>query len=263
MAIITISRGPYSGGAALAKSLGKKLDYRLLSREALLAIAAKRFGLSPGELEAALVFRPRFLDNNAIRLRHVYCMQAVLAEQVKSDNVVYHGEAGHLLLRGIRHHCRVKIIADLKSRVRAVIAGGDRKDPLKHIEDVDATRDQWIRRVYGVDRNDLLYYDVAINLEQMTIEDACAIVAEAVSRGFKTTPESQAQLEDYWFASEVRARIGMDRRISWSGVNIAATAGVVTLTGTVTSAQDADNIRELVCSTDGVRNVVSKMTVRC
>ena len=117
-------------------------------------------------------------------------------------------------------------------------------------------------RAWSLDRNDLTFYDMVVNLEQIRVEDACAIVCEAVRRGFQTTPESQAQLADYCFASEIQARIGLDGGIPEDGVQIAAKEGVVTVTGTVTSVQDADKVRKLVRSTNGVKDVVSKMTVR-
>ena len=43
MAIITISRGAYSGIEALAERLREELGYRLLSREELLVNTAKEF----------------------------------------------------------------------------------------------------------------------------------------------------------------------------------------------------------------------------
>ena len=73
MAIITISRGTYSGGKELAEHMSKDLGYRLLSREDLLTDAAKEFGVSESKLETALMFKPGFLDSLNLRKIHYIC----------------------------------------------------------------------------------------------------------------------------------------------------------------------------------------------
>jgi cytidylate kinase len=262
LAIITISRGTYSGGKALAEALGRQLGYRLLSREELLARAAQRFGIPPEDLESALLMRPRFLESRSKKLHYIYCVQAALADDVRRDGVVYHGQAGHLLLKDIRHHVRLKVVASLAMRVKAATEGGNDTDPLRYVQKLDTERDKWVRWVYGVDRTDPATYDLVFNLEQVSIPTACAVVSRLVHSRFQTTPASQAALEDLAFASELRAQIGLDRHIVDDRIEIDARAGVVTLKGTVRSLVDADRLREFVGCTDGVKEVQSQLSVR-
>ncbi|MGC9027548.1 MAG: cytidylate kinase family protein, partial [bacterium] len=49
MAIITISRGTFSGGQMLAECLAKKLGYKSISREILIEVAEK-YGISENNL---------------------------------------------------------------------------------------------------------------------------------------------------------------------------------------------------------------------
>ncbi|MGB9736313.1 MAG: cytidylate kinase family protein, partial [bacterium] len=49
MAIITISRGTFSGGQMLAECLAKKLGYKSISREILIE-AAEKYGISENNL---------------------------------------------------------------------------------------------------------------------------------------------------------------------------------------------------------------------
>lgn len=262
MAIITISRGTYSGGKALAEGLGQTLGYRLLSREELLRKAAQQFAIPPDELESALLMHPRFLENRSKKLHYIYCVQAALASDVIGDGVVYHGQAGHLLLKGIRHHLRLRVVASLEMRAKAAMERGDVPNPLEYVRKLDTEREKWIRWVYGVDRTDPATYDLVVNLEQLSVPTVCAIVSRLVSSRFQTTPRSQAAVEDLAFASELRARIGLDRRIVDGRIEIAAKAGVVTLGGTVRSLVDADRVRQLVRNTEGVTEVRSRMSVR-
>ncbi len=126
MAIITISRGTFSGGKTLAECLGKALRYRLLSREELVQATARRFGLSQDELAAALSHKPGFLDRQRLTKRsYVLCVQAELASAVQGDNVVYHGQAGHLLLKKVPHHLRLKVVADMEYRINAAMERTD------------------------------------------------------------------------------------------------------------------------------------------
>ena len=53
MAIITISRGSYSGGKAVAERLSEKLGYPCISKEIILD-AAEEFGVPEEQLVAAL-----------------------------------------------------------------------------------------------------------------------------------------------------------------------------------------------------------------
>jgi osmotically-inducible protein OsmY len=119
-----------------------------------------------------------------------------------------------------------------------------------------------VERVYGVDRNDPTCYDLVINLEQISLPAACAIVAEVVQRDFQTTPESQRVVDDLTFASAIRAKISIDRDIADDVLEIEVKDGVVTITGTVRSLNDADRVRALVKAMPGVKRIESKMGTR-
>ena len=265
MAIITVSRGTYSGGKTLAECLSKDLDYRLFSREELLQGSAATYGATEDQLESALMNRPGFLDGKKLRkLHYVYCVQAEMARAVRSDNIVYHGQAGHLLLTGIPHHMRVRVVADMEYRVAAAMRRSN-LPPDKtraYIQELDDERNKWVQWVYGVDRNDPTTYDVTVNLERVPMESACVMIADTARRNFQATEESQRMVEDLILASEIRAQIGLDQTIADDRIEVEATDGVVTISGTVRSLVDADRVRELVRGIPGVRDINSQMGTR-
>lgn len=265
MAIITISRGTYSGGKDLAERISKDLGYRLLSREELLTDTAKEFGVSEQKLETALMFKPSFLDNFNLRKVHYICyVQAAMAKEVQNDNVVYHGQAGHLLLHGVPHHLRLKVVADMEYRINAAIQRGNftRDKAIKYIHNKDDERDKWVRAVYGVDRNDPSTYDLIVNIERISIDAATKVVDQLATTEFKTTPESNRIMDNMVAATEIRARIAASREIPDDHIDVEMEDGVVTLCGTVRSLADADKLREFVSHLPGVKDIVSKMGTR-
>lgn len=262
MAIITICRGTDTGGKSLADRLGQDLGYRVLSREELLSESAKSFCASEDQLKSALHQKPGFLEGRGVkRWQYINCVQATMARAVQGDNVVYHGQAGHLLLCGIPHHMRVRVVADMEYRIRATLGAGapNRDRAIESIEELDRTRAGWMRSLHGVDINDPTMYDLIINLEHVSIPTASTIVAQAVARDFQTTPAGQKLMDDLVLASEVRARVGLDRTISEDRLAIDADDGVVTVSANVRCLADAERAKELIRQMPGVTDVLTNI----
>lgn len=265
MAIITVSRGTFSGGIALSECLSAELGYRLLSRRELLTDAAKIFKASEDQLRSALTHKPGFLESGRLeRLHYVYCVQAALAKEVQGDNVVYQGQAGHLLLHGLPHHLRLKVVADMEYRIRGAMERGhlNRDAAVERIKELDEGRDRWVNWVYGADRNDPTTYDLIFNLERIPIASACEMVVQVVKRDFQSTSQSKKAVDDLVLSSDIQARIGLDQSINCERIEVDASDGVVTVSGTVHTMDDADNVRRLVSQVPGVKDVNSKMATR-
>lgn len=260
MAIVTISRGSFSGIEVLAERLSEDLGYRLLSREELLAHTAEEFGALKSQLESALKHAPSFLEGRGLGRRHfVYCVQATMAKAVQSDNVVYYGEAGHLLLKGIPHHLRVRLAASMEDRIGAAMecCGLRRERAVQYVKESDRALEKWVKWVHGVDINDLATVDLAINLEHVPIQSACALIAETARRDFRTTPQSQKIVDDLVIGSQIRARIGLDRRISDERIALEVDDGVVTIATNARFVADAHRARELVSHIPGIKAIES------
>jgi cytidylate kinase len=265
MAIITIFRGTRRGGTHLAESLAEQLGYRLLSREELITSAAQEYGAPEELVESALQQRPGFLEGRGLkRLHYIHCVQAVLARVVRSDDVVYHGQAGHLLLKGIAHHLRLKVVADMEYRIREVLQGESltREEAIYRIDEADRLRAAWMEWLHGVGTDDPVAYDLTINLERISIPHACAIVAQMVESDFRTTPTSQRVVDDLALASQIRAQIGLDPNISDEKIEVEVEDGVVTINANVRSLDDADGVKEAVRRISGVKDVRSKIATR-
>ncbi len=256
MPVITVSRGSFSGGKDLAECLAARLDYRCVGREAIVERAAAS-GVSHQDLLDALLKPPGFLDRfKHTRYQYLALFQAALAEEVKSDNVVYHGNAGHLMLKGARAVLRVRVVAPIEKRLamleeRLNLSGSE---ALEHIQRVDEERRKWTRYLYGVSWEDPVLYDVVYNLENINIDQVCESINTLI-RGcqcFQFTPECQAELEDLAIASRVRANVALNPPTSHLEIEVEAKGGHVAIRGKVTETDERKEVERVALAVPGV-----------
>ncbi len=264
MPIITVSRGAFSGGKELAECVAGRLGYRLISREVLIR-AAKQYGVAVDKLERALTDKPGLLERIGLeRVHFLAYIQAALCDEVKQDNVVYHGNAGHLLLKGIPHVICVRVMANKEFRVKKAmeIAHVDERRALKRIKQRDSERADWTWFLYNVDWLDPSLYDVVVNFDHISPDTGCRIVSLAAQQPqFQPTPEAEQMLADLTLASEVRARMATDGKGRDRNINVEARNGIVTIRGTVSSMEDADLMKSISSKVTGVHEVRSLIKV--
>ena len=264
MAIITVSRGTFSGGQSLAECIAAKLGYRCISREVLVE-AARQYGVPLEDLSHAIEDKPGFLERaSSTRVHYLAYIRAAICKEVKDDRVVYHGHAGHLLLKGLPHVLRVRVIADMEFRIEAAMERQNlsREKAIDFIKAIDEKRVKWTKFLYHADWNDSSLYDIVINLECISIDDACEMVCRIASLDkFKVTPESQKLMDDMVLSTEVSAVLAGSKGIADAGIEIEADGGVITIGGTVGSLEEADKVREIVRKMPGVKDINSNMRV--
>lgn len=210
MAIITISRGSYSRGMEVSERVSEILGYDCIGREALLE-ASIEYDVPEVKLGRAIYDAPSILDRfTGGKERYVAYIQSALTSRVRKDNVVYHGLAGQFLLPGISHVLKVRIIAPLEYRI-GVVMERDNVSKLKAtsiLRKSDEERYRWSRQLFLIDQRDSSLYDLVLNIDKCTVEDAAELICHAVGfKGFQTTPESQKAMDDLYLASEVKARL--------------------------------------------------------
>ena len=209
MAIITISRGSLSGGKALAGCLAERLAYPTLGRE-VLQEAAESVGISEE------VFREKFEAAPGLwarmtreREKYVLAVQTALAEWCTRGDLVYHGLSGQFLLKEIPGVLRVRLVAPMEMRIKAFL---DTHPLMSHseaetfIRNVDQDRSRWCRLLYGADVTDTSHYDMTVNLKRLSLESACATIAEAASQPrYQITDDVETEL--FAFAARCRERL--------------------------------------------------------
>ena len=258
MSIIAISRGTYSGREALAAGVAERLGYRCISREVILE-AARGSGISEEELSAAMEKPPSFWERVAgQRTAHLVFVQANLCEQARGGNLVFHGHVGHLLLPGISHVIRVRVIADMEFRIQAVMQRRRlwRHEALAYIEKVDRERRQWVQFLFNVDWEDPRLYDIVLNLNRMRLATAVETVAHLSERDeFRATAESLKAFQDLALATHVSAVLASDARTKGHALRVVAADGIVTITGSTHWPEAKQVIQSQVRRVEGVKEV--------
>ncbi len=207
MAIIFISRGSYTRGREVAEKVAQKLGYRCLSRE-VLHRASEAFSIEEIKLTRAVENAPSFLNRLTHgRNRYIGYMQAALFNQVKEDNMVYHGFAGQYLVRDLPWILKVRVSSSMGDRLRIVMDrdGVSRSQAMETIRKLDDERRKWARKLYGIDPSDSTLYDLVVQTDPMSVDDAVSILCDAAQmKPFQITPQSKAIMEDFALAAQVR-----------------------------------------------------------
>jgi len=258
VAIITISRGTFSGGKRLAECLSTRLGYSCIDRD-VLAEKAATARVSQRDIRAALEDPPvipgRF---NHKRYLYLALIQAALTEAIRDGKAVYHGLAGHLLLKGAPTLLRLRIVAPLDLRIQMARArlNFGREEAIAYIDKMDRDRRQWTQFLYGVDWGDPALYDLLINLERISIEQACRMVIATIGQPeFEFTAERQAEMNDLALASRVRADLALNPFTSNLEVDVEARGGAVRVTGSL--FDQVEHVEQVAGAVAGV----SKLTV--
>lgn len=247
MAIITLSRKPFSGTKELAKCLEIHLGYKLISREDVIE-KIEQYGMPRDRMDNArrksLGRLPR-LDLNW--MHYIAYVRATLSKEIREGNLIYLGNNGQQLLRGYPNLVNVGVITEVPYRVNELIKRNEyvinKKTARQMIEKMDERGYKWGRTIYADGKHDPSEFDVVIDPALMSIDEACEIVQAAVERPqFLTTPESLQTVEQMAVAAELRARIAMEPQIVDDKVEVEARDGLIFIEGWVHSSEDLEAI---------------------
>ena len=209
MSIITVSRGSYSRGKDVAEQLARELGYDCVSREVLLE-ASEQYDIPEIQLVHAIEDAPSILDRLSHgKERYLGFVRAALLRRVKSGDVVYHGFAGHLLLRDAPSVLKVRVIAPMEDRVQEVVRrdGVAEEEARERVARADQERRKWSHHLYGVDPSEADLYDIVVQLPPMTVDDAVGTIKFAAQLpAFQTTPEVKKNLEALAAKAEADAK---------------------------------------------------------
>ena len=258
MQIVCVSQGSLFRGREFAEVLAEKLGYDLVTRDQILDKAVDE-GIAVGRLETAIVKR-RPMDERLMLDKDLYqsFTAKVLCERALSGNLVYAGRTGHLLLPGVTHILRVRIVTDMETRINSVMERLrlNREKAKKYIEQVEDDRERWTRTMYSVSWDFAGYYDLVVNLEQVGVANAAtALCAYAQLPEFHETPASRRALENLRLASEARLALARDKRTYAASLKVRATEGALSVTYLPKDAALASVIPEVVAGVEGVRDL--------
>lgn len=262
MAIVTISRGAFSGGKVLAERVASVLGYRCIDREVLIE-ASRRYGISEARYTEILETQPHWWEKwrEGLRLYRI-TLQAAMCEIARDGKLVYHGHGGHELLPEIRHVLKVHLTAPIEFRLAQVMAreGLDKESARDYIERVDKARTRRLKDLFGADWHDPSRYDLVLNISRMTLESAARLIVETAQREeFQSNQESEQALEDLTLTARVEAALIISRATRNLNLKTRAARGEVHLWGVLADPGLEETIVGIVEKVPGVKRVVAKL----
>jgi len=261
MQIVCISRGSQSRGAEFAQKLAAKLGYECVSREQLLDEAI-RARIPIGKLETAIIKPHIFSEQLALEVEHYKALAtSILCEKALKNNIVYHGRTGHLLLPGVGHILKIRVVSDSEYRLQHVMRelGLPREKARRYVDQIDDDRRRWVKKFYNVDWDVYTLYDLVLNLSQVSADNAAtAVCSLAQLPEFQATPASVNELTDLALATKARLSLARDPRTNRASIKTRANDRIVY---TTYLSQEIDNpeiildvlkdlkeAREIVCT---------------
>jgi cytidylate kinase len=268
MSIVTISRGTFSGGEALAQCLTKKTGLPAVGVE-VIKEAATLYGISESEISQQLKQGPNVWERLLGEKRHLYliALQSAMAERAAKGDFIYHGLAGHFLLHGVPNVFKVRLVAPLSYRIKNEMAKKNITAEVakQYIEKVDERRKQWTKFFYHVDWTDPFLYDMVINLENLSLDTACGMIMYALSQPeFQSSPEKKKVVENFALSCQIKAKIALNERTKGIGLDVEVKDGNVRIQGKLytTVGMFATGLRQseaeiitIVKSVPGVKDV--------
>jgi cytidylate kinase len=265
MAIVTVTRGVYSGGEEVAQAIADALGARCISSE-LLRETAQKYGVPEDKVEGVFEKSPTFWERMT-ESRRIYLayVQATLAEHAKDDKLVYHGNAGQELLRDVPHVLKIRLMYPIDARIEAIMQRFKytRDQAARYVEQIDEERTKRTKYLYNADWRDSRRYDITFNVDKVTSKHVIDMVLNLVKQPEFTLNEAKAPaFNDFLIKSRVYALLAGSLVGRLSLITVTVKLGVVKLEGTLTSNEEVvQALVEQIRRLDGVKHVDNQIVV--
>ncbi|RJX27328.1 MAG: hypothetical protein C4554_04445 [Dethiobacter sp.] len=187
MTVITISRQFGSGGEIIAQMVAQKLDFLLVNKK-MISEKLLQYGISEPVFtlfdEKNIKIPENEHDENfeTNYLQYLEALHEFFYDLAIRENLVILGRGGQILFKDFPPAFHVKIIAPLKKRLQRVqkLYNLDEAAAARLISEQDRDREEYLRHVFGYEWFDLDLYHLVINTGMVGIEEAAALIVEAL-----------------------------------------------------------------------------------
>ncbi len=262
MAVIFISSDSVSARETLAERLATMLGSERLCREDIVR-EAEREGIPVAKLESA-VTKSAIVSERLARQRELFLVFAThaLCSRAVAGNLIYDGRTGHLLLQGIPHILKARLVVDRETRIEEAMerSGLDREKASEHIRSADEGVRKWARHFYDADIDDTAHYDVIINLAGISISNACETLRRMAEQpDFRLDAVSIEMLKNRCLEMNVRRRLATDSRTARADLRARAEDGLVTVTYQPSQRQVVEMIPKALEGLEGCKELTCTM----
>jgi hypothetical protein len=258
MPTLLISRGSMSGGQIIAQCLSHASGFRCVTREDLVPLV-NRYGEWATKVTASIEGATQNYEKfSELRRPFKILMRLALLEYARRDNLAYFGYSGHLLVEGIAHFIRVRLIAPTNLRIKTTVEQlhCTEDEARDYIRRSDMERTRWARFMYGKNISDPRLYDLCINLERISFSAACSLLVNAVQeKEFQPTEESRVIMENKYMAALVEAALVTDPKTHSYEISASVAHGTAKLEGPYLDDAERSLAMNIAASVPGVQNV--------
>ncbi|MFZ5587142.1 MAG: cytidylate kinase family protein [Thermodesulfobacteriota bacterium] len=184
MAVITISRQAGSLGDEAAQALAQELGYHLVTRSDIHQLAAghdPKFARDVARLEEE--GHPGFWEKLLLGMPYYSSLYAaVICELAARDRVIIMGRGAQVVLKGVSHILRARVVAPAAVRVQRLMAaeGLSQAEAEHYLQHQDHERRELVRQVFHQDPRDWGLYHLVINSGDLDVTGVTAILHQAL-----------------------------------------------------------------------------------
>ena len=248
-----------SGVHRLVDRLQDRSDIRCISVEDLVKIVNQHGEIATRIVERLATATSAYEQFSELRWPYIVLMRQAMLEEIRHDNIVYHGYSSHLLLPYLRHFVRIRIEAPLDMREKMTIEHSrcDKDKAREYIRDMDDQRVKWARFMYAQDIRNTMLYDLTLNMGHMTLGAACGIIEDIMREpDFQVTAESQAVVDELYFSTTIEEALVTDSRTASFEIRARIDKnGGVNLVGPYLDDPELEAVIEVATSVPGVDEV--------
>jgi len=253
VAIIAISRQVGSWGDEIAALTAKQLDYELVGRDEIHALAETcdaefKDACALYESEIPRGFWERHFFKNP---SYTSLFEALTCELAARGNVVILGRGAQIVLGELSGVLKVRIVAPTKARVQRIMER-ERLTPAEaqgFVHRYDHQRRALIQSIYSQDLSNWALYDMVLNTAALKPEAAAGIILRAVET-MDPAPDEEALKEGLRrTALAKRVESAIRKKVdglSYQNIEVESPSpGRVVLNGLVQDKADADLARRI------------------
>jgi len=200
--VVSLNRELGTGGRTVGRKLAERLAVKYYDK-AVIDGLTKEFGLTPEFIEELkgkkMSWWGQFCSyyNSAVTSSIPMEMEPlltaesmmeteirILQELASQESCVVAGRSGFFVFRSWPNHLSVFIRASMESRIARLMEkrNMDREEAIRTIEKVDKARENFTRKYADASRYDTHNYDLVVNMDGLTEDDAADIIMAYIER---------------------------------------------------------------------------------
>lgn len=179
MSIVAILSRHSRESAAIAGYAASRLDYRLVLMEDLVKTASQRFQESEAEFFQALKDPPalkRF--NKKSMFKRIAHLEQTLCELMAGNRMIFCGYLGYPIFQEISHVLKVLVLAHPAPEPHPTTPPDEKEITSRG----NVRKGRWFKRIYNARLDDPNLYDLTLNLDHMSTEEAAEVIISTLGQ---------------------------------------------------------------------------------